>query len=64
MPTEAERAGQYKSWPITGEQQKAANKLANERMRADGLDPVKDQRKRMQYYMAARADVVADANRS
>ena len=47
--------------PITREQQKAANKLANERMRADGLDPVKDQRLRMRYYVAARTDVVADA---
>ena len=39
--------------------QKAANKLANEMMRKDGLDPVKDQTLRVQYYMRARADLMA-----
>ena len=34
--------------------QKLANKMANEMMREDGLDPVKDQKLRVQYYMRAR----------
>ena len=42
------------------EYQKRANALANEMMRADGLDPAKDQKKRVQYYMLAREKMLLD----
>ena len=38
---------------MTDEQKKRANDLANEMMRRDGLDPVKDQKKRPAYFTQA-----------
>ena len=59
MGTNTVRAGQPRGG-MTSAQQKAANKLANELMRADGLDPVKDQKLRVQYYIRAKADILTD----
>ena len=42
------------------EHQKRANALANEMMRAEGLDPVAQQKLRVQYYMRAREKILLD----
>jgi len=38
---------------MTDDQKKRANALANDLMRKDGLDPVKDQKKRPAYFTKA-----------